>query len=589
MPKKTVREMTDLERKHYSLSARVFHAVIMGSAILGLVAFCIGMGLYTLALVHRNIDEAFNLTRSAGSILTKVSYIDPLIEEVLDVWDTMSQEERQETGSEAYRERFSSVQERSDWQTVLSVLNDFRESSDVNDIYLAMYERENSALVYLADPDPSEYHFDPGEWEVVESKEIEKFLTWDGDGKLYDISDTEKYGWMCTAGVPVRNAEGETIAFVLADVTLSEMAGQMKAFLYQYIVAMSITTLLLGLLFTWHMKKTLVNPINSIAEAAQAYVQAKHDGAETTEFFSNLNIRTGDEVENLSFVMADMERDLADYIENLTEVTAEKERISTELDLARRIQKHMLPNIFPPFPERNDFDIYATMNPAKEVGGDFYDYFLLDKDHVALVIADVSGKGIPAAMFMMRAKAAIGNAARTGISTDKILTEVNNFLCEGNEAEMFVTVWIGIIDLTTGVMQCSNAGHEYPVLYRAGEKYELLKDRHSLVLAAMEDAPMSSYEIRFNKGDRLFVYTDGATEAINKNCEAYGTRRIVTKLNTLRHVSEEQALHALHHDIDMFVGGTEQFDDITLMGFTYLGTPSENFQSTDISDNFNDS
>ena len=262
-------------------------------------------------------------------------------------------------------------------------------------------------------------------------------------------------------------------------------------------------------------------------------------------------------------------------------------RMEQELKMAATIQEAVLPHVFK-YP-RDDFEIFALMKPARQVGGDFYDFFFIDADVLALVIADVSGKGIPAAMFMMRAKAAIGNAARTGISTDKILTEVNNFLCEGNEAEMFVTVWIGIIDLTTGVMQCSNAGHEYPVLYRAGEKYELLKDRHSLVLAAMEDAPMSSYEIRFNKGDRLFIYTDGATEAINKNCEAYGTGRIVTKLNTLRHVSEEQALHALHHDIDMFVGGTEQFDDITLMGFTYLGTPSENFQSTDISDNFNDS
>ena len=563
--------MTDLERKHYSLSARVFHAVIMGSVILGLVAFCIGMGLYTLALVHRNIDEAFNLTRSAGSILTKVSYVDPLIEEVLDVWDTMSQEERQETGSEAYRERFSSVQERSDWQTVLSVLNDFRESSDVNDIYLAMYERENSALVYLADPDPSEYHFNPGEWEVVESKEIEKFLTWDGDGKLYDISDTEKYGWMCTAGVPVRDAAGETIAFVLADVTLSEMAGQMKAFLYQYIVAMSITTLLLGLLFTWHMKKTLVNPINSIAEAAQAYVQAKHDGAETTEFFSNLNIRTGDEVENLSFVMADMERDLGDYIENLTEVTAEKERISTELDLARRIQKHMLPNIFPPFPERNDFDIYATMNPAKEVGGDFYDYYLLDKDHVALVIADVSGKGIPAALFMMIAKILVQNYAMTSSSPSEVLRLLNEQICRQNQEEMFVTVWLGVLDLKTGILTASNAGHEYPIFKNPDGDFELLKDKHGFVIGGLEESQYTDYTVEIKPGTKIFLYTDGVPEATNDADEFFGTDRLLQTLKKAKNLTPREVLTEVDRAVKEFVGRGPQFDDLTMLCLEYSG------------------
>ena len=563
--------MTDLERKHYSLSARVFHAVIMGSVILGLVAFCIGMGLYTLALVNRNIDEAFNLTRSAGSILTKVSYVDPLIEEVLDIWDTMSQEERQETGSEAYRERFSSVQERSDWQTVLSVLNDFRESSDVNDIYLAMYERENSALVYLADPDPSEYHFNPGEWEVVESKEIEKFLTWDGDGKLYDISDTEKYGWMCTAGVPVRDAAGETIAFVLADVTLSEMAGQMKAFLYQYIVAMSITTLLLGLLFTWHMKKTLVNPINSIAEAAQAYVQAKHDGAETTEFFSNLNIRTGDEVENLSFVMADMERDLGDYIENLTEVTAEKERISTELDLARRIQKHMLPNIFPPFPERNDFDIYATMNPAKEVGGDFYDYYLLDKDHVALVIADVSGKGIPAALFMMIAKILVQNYAMTSSSPSEVLRLLNEQICRQNQEEMFVTVWLGVLDLKTGILTASNAGHEYPIFKNPDGDFELLKDKHGFVIGGLEESQYTDYTVEIKPGTKIFLYTDGVPEATNDADEFFGTERLLQTLKKAKNLTPREVLTEVDRAVKEFVGRGPQFDDLTMLCLEYSG------------------
>lgn len=254
-------------------------------------------------------------------------------------------------------------------------------------------------------------------------------------------------------------------------------------------------------------------------------------------------------------------------------------RMEQELKMAALIQESVLPHVFK-FP-RDDFEIYALMRPARQVGGDFYDFFFVDSDRLAMVIADVSGKGIPAAMFMMRAKASIGNAARTGISTDQILAAVNEFLCEGNDAEMFVSVWIGIIDLRTGVMQCSNAGHEYPILYRSGREFELMKDKHTLVLAALKDAPTVSYELQFEKGDRLFVYTDGAPEAINKNQEAYGTQRIVDKLNTLRFATEKDTLYAVHEDIDTFVAGAEQFDDITMMGFTFWGAPSQSGDPTE--------
>ncbi len=261
-------------------------------------------------------------------------------------------------------------------------------------------------------------------------------------------------------------------------------------------------------------------------------------------------------------------------------------RMKQELQMAALIQESVLPHVFK-FP-LDDFEIYALMKPARQVGGDFYDFFFVDADRLAMVIADVSGKGVPAAMFMMRAKAAIGNAARTGISTDQIMAQVNDFLCEGNDAEMFVSVWIGIIDVLTGDMQCSNAGHEYPILYRAGGQFELFKDKHTLVLAAMENAPVDAYSLKLHKGDRLFVYTDGAPEAINKRNEAYGTQRIVDKLNTLKEATEKDTLNAVYEDIAKFVGGAEQFDDITMMGFTYLGTPPEGNAHAEHPDSFND-
>ncbi|MCR5812145.1 MAG: SpoIIE family protein phosphatase [Lachnospiraceae bacterium] len=244
-------------------------------------------------------------------------------------------------------------------------------------------------------------------------------------------------------------------------------------------------------------------------------------------------------------------------------------RMEEELKLATFIQESALPHVFT-F-SRKDFEIYALMKPARYVGGDFYDFFFTESNKLALVIADVSGKGIPAALFMMRAKTAILNAARTGKSAAETLYEVNNSLCEGNEAEMFVTAWVGIIDLKTGLMNCANAGHEYPVFCHAGGEYELVRDDHGLVLGAMENAPMKEYALQMQPGDRLFVYTDGVPEAIDKDEKAYGTGRLVDKLNELREEPQKETLEKVHHDIVKFVKEAEQFDDITMLGFTYIG------------------
>jgi len=211
------------------------------------------------------------------------------------------------------------------------------------------------------------------------------------------------------------------------------------------------------------------------------------------------------------------------------------------------------------------------MNPAKEVGGDFYDFFFVRDDVLALVIADVSGKGIPASLFMMRAKTTLRGLAESGREPNEILYRANNTLCDGNDAEMFVTVWLGILDLCTGVMKCANAGHEYPVLMRAGGDYELVRDKHGLALAAMEGMPFKSYELQLNPGDRLFVYTDGVPEAINGETEQYGVNRLLDRLNARKDASMRALLPDIRRDIADFAAGEEQFDDITMLGFVYNG------------------
>ncbi|MBQ6537872.1 MAG: SpoIIE family protein phosphatase [Eubacterium sp.] len=251
-------------------------------------------------------------------------------------------------------------------------------------------------------------------------------------------------------------------------------------------------------------------------------------------------------------------------------IDAAEKRIEQELEFARTIQESALPTNFV-FPNRNEFELFATMDPAKEVGGDFYDFFFVDTDKVALVIADVSGKGIPAALFMMRSKTAIRTYAQTEGSPAEVLFKANNALCEGNDAEMFVTAWIGIIDLKTGVMKCANAGHEFPVIRRADGDFEYIKDKHTPPLATMEGIKPKEYELEIGVGDEIFVYTDGIPEAINEKEEQYDADRLLVALNKTKDKSLTQILASVREDVRIFVGEADQFDDITMLAFRYKG------------------
>lgn len=245
----------------------------------------------------------------------------------------------------------------------------------------------------------------------------------------------------------------------------------------------------------------------------------------------------------------------------------------TELNMATEIQVSMLPSIFPAFPEREEFDLYASMDPAKEVGGDFYDFFMIDDDRLGVVIADVSDKGVPAALFMMISKTIVQNYAMLGISASEVLMRANDALCAQNKTEMFVTVWVGILELSTGKMNCASAGHEYPAICRNG-KFELFKDKHGFVLGGMEGMIYRDYELQFHKGDKIFVYTDGVPEATNANNELFGTDRMIEALNT-REANPKETLEIVRESVDAFVGGAEQFDDLTMVCVEYRGTAEE--------------
>ena len=243
----------------------------------------------------------------------------------------------------------------------------------------------------------------------------------------------------------------------------------------------------------------------------------------------------------------------------------------TELRMASGIQETALPNVFPPFPERDEFELYASMDPAREVGGDFYDFFLTDEQHLAVLIADVSDKGVPAALFMMSAKNLIGYRARQGGTPAEILADVNAHLARDNQSSMFVTIWMGILDLTNGVMVCVNAGHEYPAVCGDDGVFRILRDRHGLLVGTMENAKYRDYEITMAPGNKIFVYTDGVPDACNAAGERYGMNRLEAALNRTAGESPEAILRNIRADVDAFVNEEKQFDDLTMLCIEYKG------------------
>ena len=335
--------------------------------------------------------------------------------------------------------------------------------------------------------------------------------------------------------------------------------GTFLAMLYQ--VCLSAVCLMLIVYF-------VIGPLRKVQKNIRLYKDTK-DSASVIKNLSTINSRN--EIGQLATDTIDLAKEIKDYTDQIETITAEKERIVTELSLAKRIQEAMLPNDFPAFPDRDDFDIYASMDPAKEVGGDFYDFLMIDEDHLYIAIADVSGKGVPAALFMMASRIVLANNAMMGKNPARILEDTNESICRHNKEEMFITVWLGILELSTGILTAANAGHEYPVIMQKGGRFEMLKDKHGFVVGGMENMKYDNYEIRMTRGTKLFLHTDGLTEATNEDQEMFGEARVIASLNTVSGRSPKQILKKVTSDVDNFVKEAEQFDDLTMLCLEYRG------------------
>ena len=310
-----------------------------------------------------------------------------------------------------------------------------------------------------------------------------------------------------------------------------------------------------------------VKPVSRIQSIVREYKNNK-DSDEVIARMSEIKERN--EFGLLSEDIAELAKEIDYYTKQNMKLAGERERVATELDMARRLQASQLPTQMPAFPDRQDIDVFASMTPAKEVGGDFYDYFLIDDDHLAIVVADVSGKGIPAALFMMMTKMLLTDNAMTGMPPHEVLERTNDTICKHNELEMFVTMWFGVLEISTGRITAANAGHEYPVVRHKDGQFEVLKDTHDFIVGGMEGMVYRQYELELEKGSMLFLYTDGAPEATRADKQMFGMKRLVDALNENPNDTPQVLLERVRARIDEFVGDEPQFDDLTMLGITIL-------------------
>ena len=469
-------------------------------------------------------------------------------------------------------------------------LDSYLESNGENDEYKLTRDRLNIltnkqdvSVIYVIKPDSDYKHFTS----IFNSVSAGSGYTpWvigskmETTGKMYEkyYKDIMEKG-RTRATVIRKNHLGGAKAHITSLIPLTDSKGDVKAILcvqrfmkgltrarFGYVFNVSILTfiiiiitIILALNF---LKKQIIRPIEKVSREAKRFATLSNRSKHNLRNISNIS-----EVTSLALSIDKMEKDTIKYIEDIKVATKEKERIGTELKLASEIQENALPTNFP---SCDSFELYASMTPAKEVGGDFYDFTMIDDDHLMLTIADVSGKGVPASLLMMVTQILLQENSSLLKDPAKVLTTVNNRVCGNNKANMFVTVWLGILELSTGKLVFANAGHEDFVL-KTDDDFKLHKTKHGIPIGGMEDYEYKNNEIKLNKGDKLFLYTDGLPEATNSELEMFNLDRMVDTLNELKNLNTKELLSEVKNKVDAFVGDATQFDDLTMMALIYKG------------------
>lgn len=556
-------------KRNTKLQTKVSLAFFSMAILLSLATITATYVRYTASFEDLYIELTTNVATTAAQLFDAEDVL-AFRESIMEIYDkdpapTFANDEEYE----AYLQQYEGLhQETKD--DMFQLLDTFKRTNALAYLYVTYVDKETMSVICLVNADDEEYTCPTGVWDQIHPANFDYVDTETQEFPAF-ISSSEEFGTLCSAGIPIVTEDGEIAAHVFVDISMDEIIQDRVQFMYLLISLIIASTAAAILMGSHWIGQIMVKPINALAQATRDYVdQQEHGMNQDCSSLAMLDIKTGDEIEHLASSIQQMESDINNYVLTLAVFTAERERISAELTVATNIQANMLPSQFPAFPDRFDFDLFASMTPAKEVGGDFYDYFLVDDDHLALIIADVSGKGVPAALFMVVAKTLLKNAVQSGQTPDAALIHVNNQLCENNKEGMFVTTWIGVVELSTGIMTCSSAGHEYPAIQRKGEVFTLHKQvKHGFVLGGLEDMFYKPYEIQLHPDDVLFLYTDGVGEAITSEEELFGHDRMLNALQTEPSNDPKAIITTVSKVLAEFVGDAPQFDDITMLCFRY--------------------
>ena len=449
----------------------------------------------------------------------------------------------------------------------------------------AYCNRMNVSLVYVIKVDQSDYesfvsvfnavdnsvdnsHYE--EWELGHPRETTNDEYREAYREIYENESPFEIIYRLNPGqglrphitmiVPIDNDEGKVSALLCVQRPISELASVILSFVSYIIIASLVLVLVVAQFVVRFLRKWVVKPIRKISIEATRFAKENTKGEELGD------VSKFEEIYNLSRSIDKMETDMVNYIDNLTTVTAERERIGTELNFAKQIQYSSLPTKFPAFPNREEFDVYAYMKPAKEGGGDFYNFVLVDDDHLAVWIGDVSDKGVPAALFMMSINIMINIRTCMGGTPSEIMAFVNDNICEHNGENMFITIWLGILEISTGRLTFVNAGHEDMAVYREGGEFELYKTKHNIAVGIQSGMVYKDFEMQLGKGDKIFIYTDGVPEATDPYDTLFNTDRMISALNERKDGSPQEFLKIVYTRVKEFVGDRTQFDDLTMVG-----------------------
>ena len=556
----------DRKKRYISLRTKAFRVILTGSLILILAEITAGLLLHTYSSLRHYKVEARHLLDTMMA-LQDSAYIEKIFQETKKIYDSLPEEVLNDQMSEEFDNAFRPLVD-DDFFAARDILVDFRENTQQRNMFLMFPDKGNNRVVYVVDGDEAEWAYLPGQWTDADIDETEKIM--DSSWRLA-ITHSDEYGWIGSDAEPVYAQDGELLGYAVVDMDLNDFLQGMLSFLVILVPVAVVVVVLLAFLFAGMLKKHIIAHLISMAAAARDYTQMDKVQLEedTPSVYEPLGIETADEMEDLWKSMIVMEADVKDSIIRLREITAVQERMEAELAIATRIQMGMLPDKFPDSPE---YDLFASMEPAKEVGGDLYDFFMVDDTHLAMVIADVSGKGVSAALFMVIAKTLIQNQTEQGVQDPaQIFTIVNRKLMDVNRARMFVTAWLGILDVESGRIEYVNAGHEYPAIRRADWIFELIKDKHCVPLAASRKAVFRSGEFTIGRGDTLFLYTDGVPEANNEAGELLGNDRMLQILNRLPDADPKDVIANMKDGMAGFVKEADQFDDTTMLCIRFNG------------------